>query len=61
MFFDRYMKDINNGWEMTTRYRLEIIDSYDCDYQTNRAEKESKVSYDGTTIHTSSSSKMSDK
>lgn len=40
LFFDRYLKDINNGWELTPRYRLEVMDAYDCDYQTNRPEKE---------------------
>jgi len=39
-FFDRYLKNINNGWEMTPRYRLEVMDAFDCDYQTNRPEKE---------------------
>lgn len=40
LFFDRYLKNINNGWEMTPRYRLEVMDAYDCDYQVNRPEKE---------------------
>lgn len=39
-FFDRYLKNINNGWEMTARYRLEVMDAFDCDFQTNRPEKE---------------------
>lgn len=39
-FFDRYLRNINNGWEMTPRYRLEVMDAFDCDYQTNRPEKE---------------------
>ncbi|MGB4661208.1 MAG: CocE/NonD family hydrolase [Mobilitalea sp.] len=39
-FFDRYLRNINNGWEMTPRYRVEVMDAFDCDYQTNRAEKE---------------------
>jgi len=39
-YFDRYLKNINNGWEMTPRYRIEVMDAFDCDYQTNRAEKE---------------------
>lgn len=39
-FYDRYLKDIHNGWEMTPRVRLEVMDAYDCDFQTNRAEKE---------------------
>lgn len=39
-FFDRYLRNINNGWEMTPRYRVEVMDAFDCDYQTNRPEKE---------------------
>jgi uncharacterized protein len=39
-FFDRYCKDIRNGWEFTPRVRLEVEDAYDFDYQTNRPEKE---------------------
>ncbi len=37
-FFDRYMKEINNGWEMTPKVRLEVMDAYDYDYQVNRPE-----------------------
>jgi predicted acyl esterase len=40
LFFDRYLKDIRNGWELTPRVRLEIMDSWDYDYQINRPEKE---------------------
>lgn len=40
LFFDRYLKDVHNGWEMTPRYRIEVMDAYDYDYQTNRPEKE---------------------
>lgn len=39
-FFDRYLKSIHNCWEMTPKYRVEVMDAFDCDYQTNRAEKE---------------------
>ena len=39
MFFDRYLKNVHNGWEMTPRYRLEVMDAYDCDFQINRGEK----------------------
>ena len=39
-FYDRYLKDIRNGWELTPRVRLEVMDAYDFDYQTNRPEKE---------------------
>lgn len=40
LFFDRFLRDVHNGWEMTPRYRLEVMDAFDCDYQTNRPEKE---------------------
>lgn len=43
-FFDRYLLNINNGWEMTPRYRIEVMDAFDCDFQTNRAEKEFPLS-----------------
>lgn len=39
-FFDRYLKEIHNGWEMTPKVRLEVMDAYDYDYQSNRPEKE---------------------
>jgi predicted acyl esterase len=39
-FYDRYLKDIRNGWELTPRVRLEVMDAYDYSYQTNRPEKE---------------------
>lgn len=39
-FFDRYLKDIRNGWELTPRVRLEVMDAYEYNYQTNRPEKE---------------------
>jgi len=39
-FFDRYLKDIRNGWELTPRVRLEVMDAFDEDYQTDRPEKE---------------------
>ncbi len=39
-FYDRYLKDIRNGWELTPRVRLEIMDAYDYDFQVNRPEKE---------------------
>lgn len=38
-FYDRYLKNIHNGWELTPRVRLEVMDAYDCDYQTNRGEQ----------------------
>ena len=39
-FFDRYLKDIRNGWEATPAVRLEVMDAYDYDYQLNRPERE---------------------
>ena len=39
-FLDRYLKGIRNGWEMTPKVRIEVMDAYDCDFQVNRAEKE---------------------
>lgn len=40
LFFDRYLKGIHNGWEMTPKVRVEVMDSYDLDYCTNRPELE---------------------
>jgi predicted acyl esterase len=40
LFFDRYLKDIHNGWELTPRIRIEVMDAYEYDYQINRPEKE---------------------
>ena len=37
-FFDRYLKDIRNGWESTPRVRLDVMDAYDFDYQMLRPE-----------------------
>jgi predicted acyl esterase len=39
-FFDRYLKDIRNGWEFTPPVRLEVMDAYSFDFVSNRAEKE---------------------
>lgn len=38
-FFDRYLKDIHNGWEMTPRVRLEVMDAFEYDFVSNRPEK----------------------
>jgi predicted acyl esterase len=40
LFFDRYLKDIRNGWELTPRVRIEVMDAYEYNYQVNRPEKE---------------------
>jgi uncharacterized protein len=39
-FLDRYLKDSRNGWELTPRVRIEVMDAYEYDYQVNRPEKE---------------------
>jgi len=38
-FFDRYLKGVRNGWEMTPRVRIDVMDAYDYDYQVHRPEK----------------------
>lgn len=40
LFYDRYLKDIRNGWEMTPKVRLDVMDGGDVDFQHWRAEKE---------------------
>jgi len=40
LFFDRYLKEIHNGWELTPRVRIEVMDAYEYNYQVNRPEKE---------------------
>ncbi len=37
-FFDRYLKDIRNGWEYTPMVRIDVTDAYEYDYQTHRPE-----------------------
>lgn len=39
-FFDRYLKDINNGWEFTPKVRVDVMDAYAYDYRSRREEKE---------------------
>lgn len=39
-FFDRYCKDINNGWELTPRVRLDVMDAFDQNAHTARSERE---------------------
>lgn len=39
-FFDRYLKEIHNGWELTPRVRIEVMDAYEYNYQDDRPEKE---------------------
>lgn len=38
LFLDRYCKGINNGWELTPRYRLEVMDALEFNYDDNRSE-----------------------
>jgi len=39
-FFDRYLKDIHNGWEETPRVRIDVMDACDIDHEIMRPEKE---------------------
>jgi predicted acyl esterase len=39
-FFDRYLKDIHTGWELTPRIRLDVMDAWEYDYQIKRVENE---------------------
>ncbi|MBR3244721.1 MAG: CocE/NonD family hydrolase [Parasporobacterium sp.] len=39
-FYDRYLKDIHNGWEMTPKVRLDVMDAMDHDFQVRRPENE---------------------
>ena len=39
-FFDRYLKDIRNGWEITPRVRIDVMDAGEIDYQLKRPENE---------------------
>jgi len=38
-FFDRYLKDIRNGWEFTPRVRIDVMDGYEFDYAVRRPEE----------------------
>lgn len=37
-FYDRYLKDVHNGWELTPRVRIDVMDAYDYDFQVHRPE-----------------------
>lgn len=39
-FFDRYLKDVRNGWEFTPRVRVDVMDGYAFDFASKRPEKE---------------------
>ena len=40
MFFDRYLKDIHNGFELMPKVRMDVMDAYDFDFRQKREEKE---------------------
>lgn len=37
-FYERYLKNIRNGWEFTPKVRLDVMDAYDFDYASERVE-----------------------
>ncbi len=37
-FYDRYLKDIHNGWEMTPKVRVDVMDAFDLDHADRRPE-----------------------
>lgn len=39
-FYDRYCKDIHNGWEFTPRVRMDVMDAYAYDFRSRRVENE---------------------
>ena len=39
-FYDRYCKDIRNGWELTPRVRIDVMDADEYNFMTARTEKE---------------------
>lgn len=40
LFLDRYLKNENNGWEMTPKVRIDVMDAYDFDFRHNRPEED---------------------
>ena len=38
-FYDRYLRGIRNGWEITPRIRMEVMDAYNYSYQVGRPEQ----------------------
>lgn len=38
LFFDRYLKNIHNGWELTSKVQIDVMDAFDNSYQTRRNE-----------------------
>ena len=43
LFFDRYLKGIYNGWELTPKIRMEVMDAFEYPYQTGRPEEDSHL------------------
>lgn len=39
LFFDRYLKEIRNGWEFTPKVRVDVQDLYDHNFMDERAEE----------------------
>jgi predicted acyl esterase len=37
-FYDRYMKDVRNGWEFTPKVRVDVLDAFDYDFREKRKE-----------------------
>ena len=37
-FYDRYLKNIRNGWEFTPKVRIDVMDAYDYDFASKRRE-----------------------
>lgn len=37
-FYDRYLKNVRNGWEFTPKVRIDVMDAYDFDYASARRE-----------------------
>ena len=37
-FYDRYLKNIHNGWEMTPKVRVDVMDAFDLDHDDRRPE-----------------------
>lgn len=40
LFFDRYLKNIHNGWEFTPKIRMDVMDAFAYDMSSRREEKE---------------------
>ncbi|MDE6284940.1 MAG: CocE/NonD family hydrolase [Bacilli bacterium] len=38
LFFERFLKNIHNGWELTPKIRLEVMDAYTYSFEKNREE-----------------------